>query len=69
MPRQHAASTPPASRSNEPWVRITVSIPPAWKRWLDEAAAVRGLSVAALVRQCIRGLMVTRHETNGSSNS
>lgn len=49
---------PPASNM----VPIKLLVPIAWRTWLDEAAKVRGLSRAALVRQCIRGLMVARHD-------
>jgi predicted HicB family RNase H-like nuclease len=44
---------------------LRVKVPPEWKRWLEEAAAARAMSVAALVRQCIRGLMIARHDEDG----
>ena len=44
------------------WPIIAVRVPPEWKAWLEEAAQARALTVAALVRQCIRNLMITRHE-------
>lgn len=47
---------------------VAVRVPPDWKRWLEEAATARGLSVAALVRQCIRALMITRHDDNGGTS-
>jgi hypothetical protein len=46
---------------SERWPVIRVAVPPEWKAWLDEAAKARALSVAALVRQCIRELMLSRH--------
>ena len=49
----------------ERWPVVKVPVPPAWKRWLEEAAEARALSVAALVRQCIRALMITRHDQDG----
>lgn len=51
----------PAPVVVEGMVSIKLLIPRSWKVWLDEAARVRGLSRAALVRQCIRGLMIERH--------
>ena len=63
------SSTPPVpvEGSNEApeaahWPILRVRVPPEWKIWLEEAAAARGLAVAQLVRQCIRNLMITRHE-------
>lgn len=50
------------------WPVLRVRVPPQWKVWLEDAASVRALSVAALVRQCIRALMVTRHE-NGEEKT
>lgn len=44
--------------SDEPWVEIRVKIPAPWKRWLEEVAEIRALSVSAIVRQCIRTLMI-----------
>lgn len=58
---------PQAQTSTEPapavqgMVPIRVLVPLQWRTWLDEAARARGLSRAALVRQCIRSLMVERH--------
>ena len=61
-----ATPDPPLTPLDAPeaphWPRIVVKVPPEWKRWLEEAAAARALSVSALVRQCIRALMITRHE-------
>jgi len=51
-------SAPPVA--SERWPVVKVPVPPEWKRWLEEAAAARALSVAALVRQCIRALMIQR---------
>lgn len=49
---------------------VVVRVPAQWKRWLEEAAEARGLSVAALVRVCIRDLMIaTRPARDGSSGS
>jgi hypothetical protein len=47
---------------SERWPLLRVRVPPDWKRWLEEAADARALSVAALVRQCIRTLMIARHD-------
>lgn len=65
--RPVSAASPP--RASELWPVLAVRVPPDWKRWLEEAARVRGLSVAALVRQCIRDLMIRRHDSNGSSST
>ena len=43
------------------WPIIRVPVPPEWKRSLEDAAQARALSVAALVRQCIRNFMLQRH--------
>lgn len=48
------------------WPLVRVRVPPAWKVWLEEAAAARAMSVADLVRQCIRALMITRHDNEGT---
>jgi len=66
MPRTRPAPATASARESELWPKVVVRVPPDWKRWLDEAARARGLSVAALVRQCIRELMLTRHR-NGDS--
>ena len=67
--RKPAVSTPEPARV-EPWVRLELLVPAPWKRWLEEAAKVRAISVGALVRQCIRDLMIRRHDSNnGSSGS
>lgn len=47
---------------SEAWPVLRVRVPPDWKRWLEQAADARALTVAALVRQCIRSLMIQRHE-------
>ena len=67
MPRANA--DPPAAPPvvSERWPVVRVPVPPSWKLWLEEAAEARALSVAALVRQCIRGLMISRHENGGNS--
>lgn len=63
----HPMATPSDSRDSaetvavEPWQELRILVPAQWKRWLQEAASVRGLSVSALVRQCIRELMIERH--------
>lgn len=57
-------SPEPAAVSGRHTAELRIRVPVDWKRWLEEAALVRGLSVSALVRQCIRGLMIERH--NGS---
>lgn len=57
----------PAPRPSDRWPTLKVPVPPEWKQWLEEAAQARALSVAALVRQCIRALMVTRHDDGGRS--
>lgn len=64
MPRIRPDDVPAAEGVPESphWPIIPVRVPPEWKVWLQEAASARGLSVAALVRQCIRSLMITRHE-------
>lgn len=64
--RKPPVPAPDASRV-EPWVRLELLVPAPWKRWLEEAAKVRAISVGALVRQCIRDLMIRRHETSSSS--
>ena len=73
MPPRNPAVTVTDSLPAEPesWVRLELLVPPAWKRWLEEAAAARAISVAALVRQCIRDLMIRRHDAppNGGSSS
>jgi predicted HicB family RNase H-like nuclease len=69
MPRQRPAVVPPTSRASEVWPVLAVRVPADWKRWLEEAAGARGLSVAALVRQCIRELMIRRHDSNGGAGS
>jgi hypothetical protein len=55
---------PPAAveRVAEPWPVLKVPVPPEWKRWLQDAADARAIPVAALVRLCIRALMIQRHE-------
>lgn len=65
MPSAHPepAETPPEVRAESPhWPKIVVRVPPEWKAWLEDAAEARALSVAALVRQLIRGLMLERHK-------
>jgi len=57
---------PPDAPESEHWPILRVRVPPDWKRWLEDAAAARALSVAALVRQCIRALMISRHENGGN---
>lgn len=47
------------------WPVLKVPVPPEWKTWLEDAAAARALPVAALVRQCIRALMIRRHDHEG----
>lgn len=63
MPSAHEepATVPPDIPESPHWPKIVVRVPPEWKRWLEEAAEARALSVAALVRQLIRGLMIERH--------
>ena len=56
------ADAPVEAPEPEHWPILRVRVPPAWKTWLEEAAAARALPVAALVRQCIRALMITRHD-------
>lgn len=63
-PRKDAVSSPPETRV-DPWERLELLVPRSWKRWLEEAATARAMSVGALVRQCIRALMITRHENGG----
>ncbi len=60
--RRDPAAVPPEIPESPLWPKIVVRVPPEWKRWLEEAAEARALTVAALVRQCIRSLMITRHE-------
>lgn len=60
--RQEPAPDSPDAPEDERWPILRVRVPPEWKRWLEEAAAARALPVAALVRQCIRALMITRHD-------
>lgn len=60
--RDVPADTPAELHEVEAWPKLVVRVPPSWKVWLEEAAAARALTVAALVRQCIRGLMITRHD-------
>jgi hypothetical protein len=60
--RDEPAGVPPDSPESSLWPKIVVRVPPSWKVWLEEAAEARALTVAALVRQCIRALMITRHE-------
>ena len=43
-------------------VDLHFQLPRSWKRWLEEAAQARAMSVGALVRQCIRDLMIRRRE-------
>jgi hypothetical protein len=65
MPNSRADDEPTPSVSHESpgWPLLQVRVPPEWKIWLEEAAQARALSVAALVRQCIRVLMIARHES------
>lgn len=60
--------TEPVAATNvvEPWVELRVKVPADWKRWLEQAAHARALSVAALVRQCVRELMLQRHDREGN---
>lgn len=44
------------------WAELHVRVPRQWLTWLREAAEARGLPVAGVVRQCIRELMITRHD-------
>lgn len=55
------AVVPPDLPESPKWPKIVVRVPPDWKRWLEEAADARALTVAALIRQCIRALMIERH--------
>lgn len=64
--RQEPARDSERERELSAWPILRVRVPREWKVWLEEAADARALSVAALVRQCIRSLMITRHE-NGES--
>jgi hypothetical protein len=61
MRHEGGTNAPDVSESPK-WPIITVRVPQEWKTWLEEAAEARALTVAALVRQCIRSLMVTRHD-------
>lgn len=63
MPKPPAA--PPEGSPGEPWVPIRFKVPASWKRWLQEAADHRALTVSALVRQLIRNLMLERHGDGG----
>lgn len=67
--RPEPATVPPAApeTESEAWPVLRVRVPPTWKRWLEEAAEARALPVAALVRQCIRDLMIRRHDTGGGT--
>jgi hypothetical protein len=70
MPTRNTPVPVPDATRVEPWVRLELLVPAPWKRWLEEAAKVRAISVGALVRQCIRDLMIRRHDaSNGSSSS
>jgi hypothetical protein len=59
------AEVPPGLPENPEWPKLVVRVPPDWKRWLEQAAEARALPVAALVRQCIRALMIERHNGGG----
>jgi predicted HicB family RNase H-like nuclease len=62
--RPEPAPDAPDARAESPhWPKIVVRVPPEWKAWLEEAASARALSVAALVRQLIRELMLERHRS------
>lgn len=51
---------PETHRGDGTWVTIRFKVPPAWKRWLDEAARVRATTVSEIIRQLIRELMIQR---------
>jgi len=63
MARPEPPIDPDAARAEVAgWPTIKVRVPPTWKTWLEEAADLRAMSVAALVRQCVRDFMIRRHE-------
>jgi len=61
MPTPQTADSAAAPRGSEDWVDVRVRVPRSWKVTLEEIAQVRALSVAGLVRQLIRGLIIQRH--------
>lgn len=65
--RRIPADVPERAPEVEAWPILRVRVPPDWKRWLEEAADARAIPVAALVRLCIRALMIQRHETGGDA--
>lgn len=56
-PRKTTVGSP-----EDPWERLELDIPGSWKRELEKLAQARALSVAALVRQLIRELILRRHD-------
>lgn len=58
-PRENPVTVPSVARGDQ-MVRLELQIPASWKRWLEEAARARALSVGAIVRLCIRDLMLQR---------
>jgi hypothetical protein len=52
---------------SERWVELRIKVPSLWRDWLREVAEARALSVSAIVRQCIRDLMVRRHDDETGS--
>ncbi len=66
MPKATPDPSPALPAAVERWPVIKVPVPPEWKRWLEEAAGARAIPVAALVRLCIRDLMIRRHEAPAS---
>jgi hypothetical protein len=62
MPTRKPTVAATEPERGEPWERLELLVPASWKRWLREAATARAMSVGDLVRQCIRALMIQRHE-------
>lgn len=65
MPRARPVPAPVPAAAPEQvsarWPVVRVRVPPDWLTWLDEAARVRAISRAALIRLCIRELMRQRY--------
>jgi len=64
MPTPHTGRGKASVRDTDPMVELRVHVPRSWKHWLEGAAEARALSVGALVRQCIRDLMIRVRESS-----
>lgn len=61
VPRATREPEPTPPPAGDRWPVLKVPLPPAWHAWLHEAANARAISMAGLVRQLIRELMIQRH--------